>query len=120
VQTKVVAAVATGSLPVSAAEILRVASALDDNALLRENIVGSHQPIAAWEAKSLIEAKSLRYCATVLKRHAEYIRRQVEHSTGRQPEENNSGLPRRVSDVGSDRGLGALSANTKKSTQAKS
>lgn len=81
-------AVVTGSIPVPASEILRVASALEDNALTRDAIVGSALALFEWEARSKREAAALRYCANVLKRHAEYLRRQVEHSNERQPEEN--------------------------------
>jgi hypothetical protein len=77
-----------GSLPVPASDILRVASALEDNASTRETVVGSRLPLEEWEGKALHESAALRYCAVVLKRHAEYIRRQVEHEPMRQPEEN--------------------------------
>lgn len=87
---KVVAAVPTGSLPVPASEILRVASALEDNALTRDAIAGDGLALTDMQQQCRTEAIALRYCANVLKRHSEYLRRQVEHSTERQPEENPS------------------------------
>jgi hypothetical protein len=93
-EVKRVAAVAPGSLPVPASEILRVASALEDNATTRDAIVDPVTALYEWEARSKREAAALRYCAAVLKRHAEYISRQVEHSNERQPEENNRDVGR--------------------------
>ncbi len=52
--------VATGSLPVPASEILRVATALENNAALREVAVGSPHPISEWERKALYEAEAIR------------------------------------------------------------
>lgn len=78
---KVVAAVATGSLPVSSAEVGEVVAMLERRA---EKL---SDPDDTEEDRRYVEA--LYYCANVLNRHAFYLRRQVEHSTERQPEENN-------------------------------
>ena len=79
-QIPAVAAVATGSLPVSSAEVGEVV------ALLERRAEKLSDPDDTEEDRRYVEA--LYYCADVLNRHALYIRRQVEHSNDRQPEEN--------------------------------
>ena len=78
---------ATGSNPVSESEILRVASALEDNARTRELVVGSRHPIDAFEKRALQESRALYAAAGILRRHA-------ASATERQPESNVAGLPR--------------------------
>ena len=71
---------ATGSLPVSSAEVGEVV------ALLERRAEKLSDPDDTEEDRRYVEA--LYYCANVLNRHTLYIRRQVEHSNDRQPEEN--------------------------------
>ena len=85
-QIPAVAAVATGSLPVSSAEVGEVV------ALLERRAEKLSDPDDTEEDRRYIEA--LYYCANVLNRHALYIRRQVEHSNDLQPEENIRHEPR--------------------------
>ena len=88
-QIPAVAAVATGSLPVSSAEVGEVVAMLERRA---EKL---SDPDDTEEDRRYVEA--LYYCANVLNRHAFYLLRQVEHSNERQPEENAEGETRRPS-----------------------